>query len=28
VTDEQAREIIRGAETYVERAAEHRASLG
>lgn len=27
VTDEQAREIARGAETYVERAAEHRASL-
>lgn len=27
VTDEQAREIARGAKTYVERAAEHRASL-
>lgn len=27
VTDEQAEEIARGAQTYVERAAEHRASL-
>lgn len=27
VTEEQAREIARGAETYVERAAAHRASL-
>lgn len=27
VTEEQTREIARGAETYVERAAEHRASL-
>ena len=27
VTEEQAREIFRGAETYVKRAAEHRVSL-